>query len=329
MTLSGHVDAALELSVVGSFTRIGPAARRRLFRWEPLRAHRLDGRVAVVTGATSGLGRVTAERLAELGAHIVIVARDRARGRRAAGEITSRHGTPVDVVVADLGDLDSVRAAAAELRRRPRIDVLVHNAGALSARHRLTPQGIEATLATHVIGPLLLTELLMPQLSAAPGARVIVVTSGGMYTQPVEVTGLEPDPADYDGVVAYARAKRAQVTLVEACAPRLAARGVRLMAMHPGWADTPGVRSSLPRFHRLTGPLLRSPDEGADTIVWLASAPDERVGEGLLWLDRRPRALHRLARTARSDTPARRRALLHACRRLAGLPALSPAAAMP
>jgi dehydrogenase/reductase SDR family protein 12 len=315
------VDGGLELSVVGSFTRVGPAVRRRLWTWEPLEAHRLDGRVAVVTGATSGLGRAAAERLAGLGATVVMLVRDTARGEGVAAGVRQATGSAVEVVRADLGDLDSVREAAAEVRRHPCIDILVHNAGALNADRRLSAQGIEETVATHVVGPLLLTELCLPQLVAAAPSRVIVVTSGGMYLQPLAVDRLQMAPGEYNGVTAYGRAKRAQVSLVAQCAPQLARRGVQLMVMHPGWADTPGLHRSLPRFHRVIGPLLRSADEGADTIVWLASAPQREIGPGPLWLDRSSRALHRLPGTARSDTVERRGLLLEECRGLAGLSA--------
>jgi NAD(P)-dependent dehydrogenase (short-subunit alcohol dehydrogenase family) len=121
-------------------------------------------------------------------------------------------------------------------------------------------------------------------------------------------------PHEYNGTKAYARAKRAQVTLAEMWADRLRADGVSVHAMHPGWADTPGVRRSLPGFRRVMGPLLRTPEEGADTLVWLA-ADDGRPVEttGRFWLDRRPRDIHRLARTRRSDTPDERRRLWDWC----------------
>lgn len=313
------VDGGLEASVVGSYSRLGPAVRRRLWGWEPLEAHRLDGRVAVVTGATSGLGRAAAERLGALGASLVLVVRDLERGSRAAAEIERATGSIVAVVRADMGDLESVRDAAREVTRVPSIDILIHNAGGLGAERRVTGQGIEQTMATHVVGPFLLTHLCMPRLVAAAPSRVIVVTSGGMYTQGLDEREPLTVPSPYEGAATYARAKRAQVSLVEACAERMRRQGIHLMAMHPGWADTPGVKKSLPRFRRVMRPLLRSADEGADTMVWLASAPLRDIGSGTLWLDRRRRGLHRLPATARSDTAAARRRLLEECRRLAGV----------
>lgn len=318
MSLRSAVDAGLERSIAGSFSRIGPAVRRRLFGWDSLASHRLDGRTAVVTGASSGLGATAATWLARLGADVVILVRDTDRGARVAKAIERATGARVDVVRADMGDLDSVKDAASALGGRP-IDILVHNAGALTGERRVTGQGIEETVATQVVGPLLLTWLWLFNLEVAAPSRVIVVTSGGMYTQGLDVDALQMTRGTYDGVVAYARAKRAQVSLVEECAGALRGRGIHLTAVHPGWADTPGLRRSLPGFHRVMRPLLRSVDEGADTIVWLASAPIESISDEVLWLDRAPRPIHRLRRTARTDTATERRRLFEECCRLAGL----------
>jgi dehydrogenase/reductase SDR family protein 12 len=313
------VDQALEVSVAGSFTRIGPAVRSRLFRWEPLAAHRIDGTISVVTGATSGLGLVTATELARLGSRVVLLVRDAERGRAVGREIAATTGNKgVTVVQADMGDLDSVRRAADSLRRLPGIDVLVHNAGALSRTRQVSPQGIEQTVAAQLIGPFLLTHLVGVPLRNAP-SRVIFVTSGGMYTEPLNVDSLEMKPDVYDGVTAYARVKRAQVSLVERWAPHLRRLAITIAAMHPGWADTPGVRTSLPTFGRVVGPLLRTPSEGADTIVWLASAPGAGIPSGSLWLDRRQRSSHRLSRTRRSDTAAERARLWAFCCERSGI----------
>jgi dehydrogenase/reductase SDR family member 12 len=121
---------------------------------------------------------------------------------------------------------------------------------------------------------------------------------------------------EFDGVTAYARAKRAQVILTELWAARLAGRGISVHAMHPGWVDTPGLAESLPRFRRLTRPLLRSAEEGANTIVWLAAVDGEAIGTGGFWHDRRRRPTHRLDRTQESE--ADRELLWSRCADLAG-----------
>lgn len=307
--LAEAIDAALECSLVGSFTRIGPAVRRRVEHWEPLEGHDLKGRVMVITGGTSGLGLEAARALAKLGATIEIIARDAEKAAATCAALTLATGNPnVHFVHADLADLAAVRRAATQLlQRHPAIEVLVHNAGALDDVHHLSPDGIEFTVASQVVGPFLLTGLLLPALRAKTPSRVLWVASGGLYSEPLVVDGLEMPAASYDGTTAYARAKRAQVTLAELWAERLAAHGIVVHSMHPGWADTPGVARSLPKFRRLVGPLLRTPAEGADTLVWLAAADGAPLtSTGRFWLDRRPRALHRLRSTRRSDTPSER-----------------------
>ncbi len=317
--VAGTIDAVLEASVVGSFSRVGALARRALFHWTEPQWSSLEGRVVVVTGATSGLGREVATQFARAGARVVLVARDRDRAQRTRDEIVALTGNDeLSVVLADMGDLESVRSCANELRSFQMIDVLVHNAGALTRSLVTTREGLELTTAVHLVGPYLLTRLIEPELVAA-SARVIWVTSGGMYAEPLDLEWLAIPGPHYDGVKAYAKVKRAQVALVERWAPELASRGVTMTVMHPGWVDTPGLRQSLPAFYRLVRPFLRSSGEGVDTIAWLATAPKDSVEPGTLWLDRRARSPHRLARTRRSDTPARREGLWTFCQRSAGL----------
>lgn len=306
------VDAALEWSVVGSFTRVGSALRRRLDHWPPLEGRTLVGRVVVITGATSGLGLEAARVLARMGATVEIMARNATKAEATCDELRQKMGNPkVGFVVADTGDLAALRRAASDLaERHPAIHVLIHNAGALDDVWMTSPQGIELTVASQVVGPFLLTGLLLPALKADAPARVLWVSSGGMYSEPLSVERLEMSAGDYNGTTAYARAKRAQATLAELWATRLAADRISVHAMHPGWADTPGVARSLPTFRRVLGPLLRTASDAAETLVWLAvddGAPLQKSGR--FWLDRRPRPLHRLASTRLSDTPEERERL--------------------
>jgi dehydrogenase/reductase SDR family member 12 len=310
------VDSALELGLAPSFTRVGSAVRSRLDHWTPLADYDAGGRVVVITGATSGLGLAAARALASAGATVEMIVRDAGKAAAVCSRLRADGASGgVDFVVADMADLDAVRAAAHAIAERHEVvDALVHNAGALDATFARSPQGIEHTVASQVVGPFLLTELLVPVLRAAPHGRVVWVASGGMYSQPLSVAALEPSPDEYDGTKAYARAKRAQVTLAEMWAERLRAEGVVVHAMHPGWADTPGVQRSLPTFRRIVGPLLRTPEDGADTIVWLVVDDGEPVATtGKFWLDRRPRSIHRLPSTRGSDTPAERRRLWDWC----------------
>ena len=263
---------------------------------------RLDGKIAIVTGATSGLGRTTAELFARQGATVCIVGRDPERTERVRAELAAATGAEIEAELSDLSSLAEARAFADRFAAsHDRLDVLVHNAGALTHEFRTTVEGNEATFATQVLAPFLVTTALLPLLEAAAPSRVIFVASGGMYTVPLDVAALQPTPAEYDGVKAYARCKRAQVALAGEWTGRLAGTGVTVNAMHPGWADTPGLRDALPGFSRVLSPILRTPREGADTIAWLAAAPEAAAASGQFFLDRLPRAIHRLRRTRRPD----------------------------
>lgn len=293
------LDDLLEITVVGSFSKIGPAVRHRLFDWMPPRTDALAGRTALVTGPTSGLGRQVAGELAGLGARVVLVGRDRQRLTTVRDELAVRHGTErFSVVVADMGSLASVQAAAEEvLASEPRLDVVIDNAGAIFPERTIGPDGIEATLATMVVGPFALVAWLLPLLRRTPGARVIAVTSGGQYAQPLDLDDLQSGRGEYDGTRVYARVKRAQVTLIREWARRLRGSGIHFDSMHPGWTSTPGLSEALPGFARLMGPLLRTPAEGTDTLVWLATTQEARAPAGSLWLDRRRRPFDRVPLT--------------------------------
>ncbi len=188
-----------------------------------------------------------------------------------------------------------------------RLDGLVHAAGALSSTYRSTPTGDELTVATAVLAPFRLTWLLSPLLRRSCDATVVTVSSGGMYTQPFDLGRLEMSPEAYRGSIAYARAKRAQVVLSHEWARRWRADGVASYACHPGWVDTPGLASGLPTFAKL-GPLLRTPAEGADTVVWLtaggarSAAAPQPTTEGFFH-DRHRRGENHLPWTARGAGP--------------------------
>ncbi|MDX6376590.1 MAG: dehydrogenase/reductase family er 12 [Gaiellaceae bacterium] len=315
------VDAGLEASVIGSFTRIGYHVRRRLYHWPPPERYDLSGRNAIVTGATSGLGLETARTLARLGASVCIVGRDAERTEAVRQRLGRETGATIESGLADLSLLQATGSFAKEYAAgHDRLDILVHNAGSLLHERTLTTEGNETTVSTHVLSPFLMTSLLVPLLEAAPTAgRVILVASGGMYSERLDVAGLQM-PDGYDGVKAYARAKRAQVTLAREWSRRLLDRPVAVNAMHPGWCDTPGIRDALPRFSRAIGPLLRTAAEGIDTSVWLGAAPEAAQIHGRFLLDRRPRATHKAPWTRRPDEELEAERLWRWCAEATGAP---------
>ncbi len=306
-TLTRGADALLDRSVVLGYTRIGPALRRA---WWPADAApgALAGEVVAVTGANSGLGKATALGAAGLGAEVRMLCRDVERGEAARAEILeSVPGATVRVDHCDVSDLSAVAQVGADLAEQlPRLRALVHNAGVMPPHRTETPEGHELTLATHVLGPHVLTDALRGSLAAGGSGRVVFVVSGGMYTQPLPVDDPELTRSAYSPTVAYARTKRMQVHLAELWARELEGEGVAVHSTHPGWADTPGVRTSLPTFRKVTGPFLRSPELGADTSVWLLAAEEAHERTGLFWHDRRPRPTSYLSRTVPTADEMRR-----------------------
>lgn len=307
-------DVAVLPGLVG-FSRLGYRWRRR--GWPPLVAD-LRGRRIVVTGATSGLGLAAATRLAALGAAVVGVGRDPAKAERARRAILQAcPGAEVHFEVADLSLMDEVRDLGIRLRDgQAPIHVLINNAGALFPDRQETRERLERCLAVNLLGPFLLTQLLLPRLQASAPARIVNVSSGGMYAQRLWVDDLAFRRAPYAGPTAYARAKRALTVLGGLWARRLQGTGVVVHTMHPGWADTPGLGRSLPGFQRLTQRWLRSASEGADTMVWLAAAPQAAGCSGWFWMDRRPRPTHLVPWTR--EKPAERERLWEEVSRLSG-----------
>ena len=292
----GLTQRMLDGSIFYSFDRSGYLRHRRGFVPSDLDRSMRD-MTCLVTGANSGLGYAVAEGLAARDATVHMLCRSAERGEAARDAVSERTGNPdVHCDVVDVSSLASIRAFEAGFTPS-KVDVLVHNAGLLPLERERTSDGLELTVATHLVGPFALTSLLRPKLT---NARVIFVTSGGMYTRRLDLDTLLDDDGPYDGVVAYALTKRGQVILCELWARELSGTGTVVHAMHPGWAATKGVEHSLPRFWKLMRDRLRTPEEGADTALWLAVA--ERVaGEtGKLWFDRKPVPTHFLPWTRES-----------------------------
>ena len=308
--MNTFLSNALDAAVVPGFSKIGYAIRKRLGNWLPISGFDLRGKNVVITGPTSGLGKEVARQLAPTGANLVLVARNEEKCARVIDEITPLcTGSKPVFVRAEMGDLESVRSACAAIHQQfSHIDVLIHNAGALLNSRQVSPQGIEQTIASHVVGPFLMTTLLLPLMD---GGRVVTVSSGGMYSSglPAFNNGetLEMPIHKYGGSKQYAIAKRAQVTLTQMWSKR--EPQTEFVSMHPGWADTPGVQESIPGFRRVTAPILRSASEGADTIAWLAAVNPLPGASGTFWSDREIRPTHKTPQSRKLDTEVNRQSL--------------------
>ncbi len=295
--LAAATRGVLDVSPVGSFDRLGFARHALAFDPADLDVD-LTGRHAVVTGANSGIGYATALALADLGAEVTLVCRSPERAEAAVQQIREVTGSRrVTTMIVDLSDLGSIEQACEQLAKAP-IDVLIHNAGVLPDERIESKQGLELTFATHVAGPHLMTARLRSALEASDDGRVIWVSSGGMLTTKLNLA----DPQ---------WTKRAQVILAELWAEELAGSPVVVNSMHPGWADTPAVASSLPTFHQVTEAILRTPEEGADTVVWLAAADAASRVTGRFHFDRQAVRTHWLPITR--ETEADREALWRLC----------------
>jgi NAD(P)-dependent dehydrogenase (short-subunit alcohol dehydrogenase family) len=264
---------------------------RPKFANPPIAANALVQRVAVVTGANSGIGLATARALAGAGARVVLACRNQQRAAAAAQDI-ARHvpGATTEIELVDLGTQSSVRATAAALAARfPRIDVLVNNAGVWSEYRRESADGIEQTWATNQLGPFALTALLLPQLKAAGGARIVNVASGLAHS--LDLDDVEFRTRRYVGLNAYAQSKQANRMWTRALARRLAGTGVTVNAAHPGFTKTEqfarggGIQSTIATLgNRLFG---ASAENGADSVVWLAGSAEVAGTTGRYVQDRK------------------------------------------
>ena len=304
--LTDRLDWFLDKSVVLGYTRLGPTLRQR---WWPADAPAgsMTGRRVLLTGGGSGIGRAAARQLGALGATVHLLGADEPQLQIARSELSvEAPAGQFETEVCDLADLEQVARWGRDFAARVgELHGLVHDAGTMSPERRETDQGHELTLATHVLGPHLLTRLLCDCLVAAGSARVVWVTSGGMYASRLRTDDLEFTGSRYSGEAAYSRTKRMQVVLAQLWASELAGRDVAVHSMHPGWVDTPGVRHFLTTSRNLTRPFIRTADQGADTISWLVAAPEARTTTGLLWHDRRARPTTYFGRSRETDEQRR------------------------
>lgn len=265
----------------------------------------MSGKTCLVTGATSGIGKETAVRLAMLGATVIIVARTAARGETAVEEIRRRvPGARVEAVTADLASLAQVRRLAGEvLARYDRLDVLVNNAGVIMTRPQVTADGLETTFATNHLGPFLLTNLLRGLLERSAPARVVTVSSAAhkqVRTIPWDDLA-RGAPAGYRQ--AYPVSKLLNILFTVELARRLTGTGVTANCLHPGFVRTAlgrDVTGVLGAVVRLILPFQPGPAKGAETSVYLAGSPEVADLTGGYFVKCKPAEPSALARDARA-----------------------------
>ena len=287
------------------YTRQGFQTRAAAMGWNldpKAMEHTMSGRVCAITGANAGLGFELASELCRRDATVHLLCRNKERGEKAIKaikETTKGHGNAILHIV-DVSDENSIKDFAARFSKtEDKLHCLVNNAGVVPERRQVTADGNEVSFATMAGGSFLLTSLLLPLLERSKPARVVNMSSAGMYTCKLDPSNIQCDQdKKYDGVFAYAHAKRAQVILTEMWQERCRGSGVTFHSTHPGWCDTPGVSGkSMEWFHKRMGDNLRSPSQGVDTAAWLCCDMDPRLddsdnGGGEFWFDRQPARKH-------------------------------------
>jgi NAD(P)-dependent dehydrogenase (short-subunit alcohol dehydrogenase family) len=256
----------------------------------------MKSKVCLVTGATAGIGEITALKLAGMGTTVVGVGRNPAKCETAQTRIRTETGNPnVEFLLADLSSQAQIHALAETFREKyARLDVLINNAGAFYFDRQLSVEGVEMTFALNHLGYFLLTNLLVDMLKASAPARIVSVSSSAHYSAKLDLDDLEMKKK-FQGWPAYAHSKLANILFTYELARRLQGTGVTANVLHPGWVATEfahnnlrGVLGFFRPFYRLFQKLTAiTPEQGADTIVYLASAPEVDGVTGKFFVERR------------------------------------------
>ncbi|XP_072546765.1 DHRS-12_like_SDR_c-like domain-containing protein [Salminus brasiliensis] len=228
------------------------------------------GRSFMITGANSGIGKATAMAIAKKGGTIHMVCRNKDKAEEARAEIVKESGNKeIYVHILDLSETKKVWEFAEAFKKKYKtLNVLINNAGCMMTKREVNAEGLEKSFASNSLAVYILIKSLIPLLEKSPDPRVITVTSGGMLVQKLRTGNLQSQRGRYDGTMVYAQNKRQQVVLTEQFAK--AHTNIHFSVMHPGWVDTPMIANAMPDFHRSMKERLRTPEQGADTVVWLA-----------------------------------------------------------
>ncbi|XP_037124374.1 DHRS-12_like_SDR_c-like domain-containing protein [Syngnathus acus] len=253
----------------------------------------LAGRSFMITGANSGIGKATAMAIAKRGGTIHMVCRNKDKAEEARAELVKETGNKeIYVHILDLSETKKVWDFAEAFKRKYKaLNVLINNAGCIMSQREVNTEGLEKAFATNVLGIYILIKSLIPLLEKSADPKVITVSSGGMLVQKLRIGNLQSERGRYDGAMVYAQHKRQQVVMTEQLAK--IHPSIHFSVMHPGWVDTPAVANAMPDFHRSMKDSLRTPEQGADTVVWLAVS-EAAAGKpsGRFYQDRRMVATH-------------------------------------
>src|SRR5215203_2355728 len=239
----------------------------------------VDEKICLITGATSGIGRATAMGLANMGASVVMVGRDRDRGEAALAEIKEKStNASVDLMLADLSSQEEIRRLAEEFKEAyPRLNVLINDAGLFRSERITTADGLEMTFAVNHLAYFLLTNLLLDVLKASAPSRIVNVSSGEQRNGTIDFDDLQGEKG-YKGAKAYSQSKLATVLFTYELARRLEGTGVSANCLHPGAGIRTnfgsGVSGVFGFMVRALRPLMKSPEKGAETSIYLASSPE-------------------------------------------------------
>jgi retinol dehydrogenase-14 len=261
-------------------------------------ANEMSGKVVVITGATSGIGKSIAVGLAKQGAKLVILARDAGRGAETLALVKAAGATDAEVQSGDLASLASIRDAAREIAaKHPKVHVLVNCAGLTASARTTTVDGNETTMAVNHLGPYLLTRLLLPQLRAAAPSRVVVVASSWHDTTREAVQDLQSEKS-WGWQPVYKTSKLLNILFTFELARRLEGSGVTVNAVHPGVVQSELMRDArgfTKLMFAMMKPFLITPEKGADTPLWLATSPEMDGKTGGFYDKRKPTKPHELA----------------------------------
>ncbi|XP_051566159.1 dehydrogenase/reductase SDR family member 12-like [Myxocyprinus asiaticus] len=282
------------------YTKCGYEAAERRFSAADLEVS-VSGRSFIITGANSGIGKAAACEIAKRGGTVHLVCRNKDRAEEARNEIVEHSKNEnVHVHLVDMSSPKKVWEFANGFSQNNSLHVLINNAGCMVNQRELTEDDLEKNFATNTLGTYILTTALIPTLKKSQNPRVITVSSGGMLVQKLNVEDLQFEKGSFDGTMAYAQNKRQQVIMTEQWAAQH--KEIHFSSMHPGWADTPAVRSSMPDFYAKMKNKLRTEAQGADTVVWLAvSDAASRQPSGLFFQDRKAVSTHLPLASSRSS----------------------------